>query len=60
MQDRDQDHYDHDQHQPGGRNADRALARPEVGVGPIAGIAPLGRGTDPIIVVVVRAHATSL
>ena len=60
MQHGDEDHHDHDQQQAGGGDADRALAPPELGLGAIAGVATLGRGTDPIIVVVPRAHTGSL
>ena len=60
MQHGDQDDHDHDHDEAGRGDADRALAPPELGVGPIAGVATLRRGTHPIIVVVIRAHATSL
>ena len=60
MQHGDQDDHDHDHHKAGRGQAHRALAPPELGVGPIAGVVALGRGTHPIIVVVIRAHPTSL
>ena len=44
----------------GRRDADRSLAPPELGLGAVAGVTSLGRGTDPVVVVVVGAHSISL
>ncbi len=60
VEQRDDDQHDHHQPEPGRRHADRSLAPPELGLGAIAGVMTLGRGTDPVIVVVVRAHTSSL
>ena len=60
MQHRDEDHHDHHDQQAGRGHADRALAPPELGLGPVAGVVALGRGADPIIVVIPRAHTSSL
>ena len=60
MQHRDQDHHDHNDQQAGRGHADRALAPPELGLSPVAGVAALGRGANPIVVVVVRGHTSSL
>ncbi len=60
VHERDHDQDDHDQEQGGTADRHRTLAPPELGVGAIPAITALGRGTHPVIVVVVSAHPTSL
>ena len=59
-QQRDNDHDDHDQHQRRAGERHRTLAPPELGVGAIAGVVALGRGADPVVLVVIRAHSARL
>jgi hypothetical protein len=58
-QDGDQDDDDHDQQQTSGGDAHGPLAPPELGLGPVAGIPPLGGCPHPILFVVPRTHGRS-